>query len=223
MFVGVDGCRTGWAALALSDEGVLWVRHFADFSDVITAIPEAACVAVDMPVGLVDDVDRDADRAARDYLKGQASSVFGAPVRSVLAAPDNYEEASRLSRAASGKGLTRQAHALVRKIEQVDLYADDARVHEVHPEVTFRIMNGGSQLPRKKSWQGFWTRLQLLRDQGIELPKTFEGAETIPVDDIVDAAAAAWSARRVAKGQARRFPESSEQRDRSGRPIAIWA
>ena len=43
----------------------------------------------------------------------------------------------------------------------------------------------------------------------------------VPVDDVLDAAAAAWTATRLLAGAARSLPDPP-QRDASGRGIAIW-
>jgi predicted RNase H-like nuclease len=43
----------------------------------------------------------------------------------------------------------------------------------------------------------------------------------VPADDILDAAAVAWSATRIARGQADSFPRPP-QPDDTGQPIAIW-
>lgn len=54
-------------------------------------------------------------------------------------------------------------------------------------------------------------RLRLLRSTGIELPEILGEAGEV----------AAWSARRIVRGEATAFPEGSGQRDRSGRVIQI--
>jgi predicted RNase H-like nuclease len=41
------------------------------------------------------------------------------------------------------------------------------------------------------------------------------------VDDVLDAAVAAWSAQRIARGEARCLPDPPE-RDAEGRSVAIW-
>jgi predicted RNase H-like nuclease len=43
----------------------------------------------------------------------------------------------------------------------------------------------------------------------------------VPADDILDAAAVAWTATRIASGRAASLP-SPPQPDDAGRPIAIW-
>jgi predicted RNase H-like nuclease len=41
-----------------------------------------------------------------------------------------------------------------------------------------------------------------------------------PIDDVLDAAAAAWSANRIAKGEAVSLPDPPESKD--GLQVAIW-
>ena len=73
----------------------------------------------------------------------------------------------------------------------------------------------------KKSWNGFAERRRLLSAAGIELPHDPLEHADASVDDVLDAAAAAWSARRIALGQAGALPEH-EVFDERGRRIAIW-
>jgi predicted RNase H-like nuclease len=75
----------------------------------------------------------------------------------------------------------------------------------------------------KKSWGGLQARLQRLAEQNVHLPADLGDASVVGIDDVVDAAAAAWSARRIALGLAQTFPASPTQRMPSGRVIAIWA
>lgn len=65
-------------------------------------------------------------------------------------------------------------------------------------------------------------RLRLLRRHGIALPPSLGAADPVGIDDVIDAAAAAWSARRIHEGSARRFPEHPRQKD-AGRTITVWA
>jgi predicted RNase H-like nuclease len=105
-----------------------------------------------------------------------------------------------------------------------ELLAADPRLHrrvrEVHPEVSFRAMNDGAALSyRKKSYGGVFERLELLRRNGIELGDVGMAA-CVPIDDVLDAAAAAWSGHRIASGIARCLPDPPEMLD--GRPVGIW-
>ncbi len=224
MFVGVDGFKRGWVAIAIAmaGSGFREARCSQTFDELATHYADARVIAVDMPIALVEEGDRDADQAARDFLTGQASSVFNAPPRAVLAAK-SYEEAQKISRRFHGKGISKQSFAIVRKIIEVREFIGDERIHEVHPEVSFRLLSGGRRLGKKKTWGGLRARLRLLKSAGIELPEDLGDVNEVGIDDVVDAAAAAWSARRIAVGEARRFPAEGEQRDGSGRAVAIWA
>ena len=72
----------------------------------------------------------------------------------------------------------------------------------------------------KKSWRGQRARLGLLRAEGVDLPDDLDAAGDVPTDDVLDAAAAAWSAHRIARGAAKSLPDPP-QNDR-GQSIAIW-
>ncbi len=212
MFVGVDGCKGGWIAVALHSRGFKEARAFTTFAGLMGEYTDAKVIAVDMPLVLVARGDREADGAARAYLKGQASSVFSAPPRPVLEAK-GYPEASQLARKLTGKGMSKQSFHIMEKIKEVQPFVPDARVFEVHPEIAFRIMNGDAKLPRKKSWAGMRRRVRLLAENKIVIPDELGEAGHVPIDDVIDAAGAAFSARRIHKGKARMFPESTRQKD----------
>ncbi|MBX6391199.1 MAG: DUF429 domain-containing protein [Frankia sp.] len=78
----------------------------------------------------------------------------------------------------------------------------------------------------KTTWAGAARRRALLRAAGIVLPDDLGPANVVPPVDVLDAAAVAWSAHRVATGQAGRLPavgaRGSDQLDDRGEPIAIW-
>jgi predicted RNase H-like nuclease len=62
-----------------------------------------------------------------------------------------------------------------------------------------------------------------LEGQGIDLGGIDpEVGAAVGVDDMIDAAAAAWSATRLLAGTARSFPDPPDL-DSAGRQIAIWA
>jgi predicted RNase H-like nuclease len=120
-----------------------------------------------------------------------------------------------------GLGVSAQAHALGDRIlSMTELAQRDSRIYEVHPEVSFRAMNGGHPLQyRKKSAGGALERFDLLRRHGIVLDKLTEAAPT-PLDDVLDAAAAAWSASRIGARKAQSLPSPAEILE--GHPTAIW-
>lgn len=218
--VGVDGCREGWVAVAVSDRGFERAIFEPSLRAIVDAFAAAAAFGVDIPIGLVDGP-RDADAAARAFLKGQASSVFSAPPRAALDCA-SYQDANAAARRVTGKGLSKQSFHLFGKIREADALLPDPRLFEVHPEIAFRLMHPGeAPAGRKKSWGGAMERLARLRGVGIELPSSLGAVDAIGTDDVIDAAGAAWSARRLAMGEGRTFPPKPIQRDRSGHRIAI--
>lgn len=204
---GVDGTKGGWVGVVL-DDGSFAADHLlrevkTDFSE----LGDVAIIAVDAPIGFGP---READAAARRFLKGAAAAVFPAPAREILERPFG-----------PGLGVSAQAHALgPRILHMTELAQSDARIREVHPEVSFRAMNGGSQLRfRKKSAGGALERVELLRRNGIDLD-LLGAAAAAPLDDVLDAAAAAWSAQRIATRRAESLPHPPEEVE--GRQVAIW-
>jgi predicted RNase H-like nuclease len=197
---GVDGCRSGWVVVHDQRAAV-----HATFAAVLEAVPDDTVVAVDMPIGLVDEHragGREADRAARAQLGPKRNSVFSAPPRSVLGARSLPEARRR------GGRLTLQTLHLLPRVEDVDRVitpALQARVFEVHPELSFAAMDGGRPvLAPKRTADGAEQRLVLLARAGVPVPERPTGAA---LDDLLDACALAWSAERIARDEARRVPD----------------
>jgi predicted RNase H-like nuclease len=203
---GIDGTKGGWVAIVLHDGAFASDHVLRPVATTFDSL-NAEVIAVDVPIGFGP---RRADQAARDYMKGAASTVFATPRRAVLDLPFG-----------PGLGVNAQAHALGPRIIHVtELAAADRRVYEVHPEVSFRAMNDGRPLQhRKKSASGALKRIALLRRHRIDIERLGEAA-AVPLDDVLDAAAAAWSAQRIALGTAATLPEEPDLVD--GRAIAIW-
>jgi predicted RNase H-like nuclease len=225
LVVGVDGARVakhqGWVYVSLEGGRVHAAGFHESFAELLEEHAAAEIVAVDIPIGLVASGRRAADEEARGILKGQASSVFSAPPRAVLLATD-YEEACALSLEHTGRKISRQTWGLVPRIREVDLWKEDRRILEVHPELSFRHLSARPLGHGKKTWRGQTIRRRLLEGAGIVLPDDLATANSVPPDDVLDAAIASWTALRAARGEAIRIPQTSEQLDGS-RPIAIWA
>ncbi len=220
--VGADGCRGGWVAVELHDGAFHAARFFEAFGALLEASADARAIGVDIPIGLLARGGRAADREARRRLGAAASSLFTMPPRAALEAP-SYAAAREVARRLDGPGISAQAYALRAKILEVDPFAAaDARLHEVHPELGFLELAGRPLGAAKKSWNGLAERRRLLRRAGIRLPDALgEAGRRAGSDDVVDAAVAAWSAARIARGEARPLPDPPEASP-EGRPVAIW-
>jgi predicted RNase H-like nuclease len=217
--LGVDGCKDGWVAVALDDGIVVDVRVVTTFEQ-LTDDP-ATIVGVDIPMGDIDGGRRHADRAARALLpRNLKSTIFNSPPLEAMAASD-YDDACRMSLSLTGKKLSKQSYALRGKILDVQPHwrAQPERLFEVHPELAFQAMGGAPLAHSKKTWDGHRARIALLAHAGIVLPDSIDGPAA--TDDVLDAAAVAWSAQRIATGVAVCAPDPPE-RDVDGRAVAIW-
>ena len=224
--LGVDACRRGWIAVAA--EETVTGTYFAEDIEALIARARAdgplAVVAVDMPIGLADQGRRQADVLARAEIGPLWASVFMTPVRDALLAAD-HATASAINRRLTGHGISIQAFALKPKLLEVEQWAQAAavRVVEIHPEVCFARLAGCPLTARKSSWAGTEQRRALLAGAGIRLAGDLGPAGTFAgVDDVLDAGAAAWAARRVLSGDARPIPDPPEVFS-DGWPCAIWA
>jgi len=219
--LGVDGCVGGWIVVELTDGAVSDCRFATSFAEI--ASMDGIAIGVDIPLGHAMSGPRPADVAAKLELGARRNSVFHAPTPTALE-QQTHAEASAAQRAATGLGLSMQAWRLGPKIlDATPVWAaDPERVREVHPEVSFQALAGGSPLRGKKTWAGHRTRCELLRAAGIEVPDDpgLAGVRGAP-DDVCDAAVVAWSATRIARGEAESLPEPPEH-DSDGRPVAIW-
>jgi predicted RNase H-like nuclease len=209
--IGVDGCRAGWVGVHWSVDDTAAVLVAGTMLELVGGLVAAHgpvdVVGVDIPLHLPTDAPRAAEREARRRLPGRASTVFGSPSSAAIDAPD-YAEANRLNREATGLGLSRQAFGLFPAIRDARAWLagrPEVRVEEVHPESSFAELAGEPLLERKKTADGAARRRALLVEVGLTLPLV--APRGAGLDDLLDAGAAAWSARRVAQGTAVRLPE----------------
>ena len=215
--LGVDRWNGRWVGIALRDGRF----HAAFVADDVAALVEQVdapdAIGIDIPIGLPESGRREGERLARLEIGRRSSSVFWTPVRRALEAP-THEEANAISRELVGEGISRQSYALRDAILDVRSWmrTSGASPVEVHPEVTFAQMNGGALTRRKKSWSGQAERRVLLEREGIIVPDDIGVAGDAGPDDVLDAAACAWTALRAATGRARSLPDPPEN------GMAIW-
>ncbi len=197
--LGVDAARGGWVAVILRDGRFAEAALERRFPALLERFPDAVVIGVDAPVGLPEvGSRRRADLEARAILGARRSSVFFTPPRAALEAL-TYREARTLA-----PGTSAQGWALRTAILDVDRVRD-ARVREVHPEVSFAALAGAPLAAAKRTWNGQRERSQLLAGAGIEIPDQLD-AGLVAADDVLDAAVAAWTATRIAHGGHVTFP-----------------
>jgi predicted RNase H-like nuclease len=218
-------------------------RKIAKLSDLFDSVPRFEIVAIDVPIGLLDSYQvggRECDRAARMLLgEERGRSVFPAPVRCVLEVlngppfpvVEKHQEACRRSRGSGpqAKGISRQVFHILSKIGEADdlLHGrPELRpvIHEIHPELCFYELAGGKPMTNgKASRLGKEERRAALGRAFPDLDVIEKAGRTqgLHVEDILDAAAACWSADRLAAGLGRSLPEVVPY-DATGLPMAIW-
>ena len=219
--IGVDAYPLGWVAVELRDGSFARAALASTLFEIVANSSGAAVIGVDIPLGMLPDGWRAADTAAADELGPRRSSVFRVPPRTVWQQPD-FASANRLCRELTGSGLSRQSWALRPKLLEANAIWErhPGLLFEAHPEVSFRTMAGAPLTHAKKTWSGQARRRELLAKHGIRLPDSLGPAGQAPPDDVLDAAAVAWSAHRMATGAASSHP--SPPQESNGARIAIW-
>ena len=169
-------------------------------------------VGIDMPLGLLADGWREADALARRALGRRGVTVFAIPPRPVWQQP-TYAEANRACRELTGKGLSAQTWGLRGKLLEADAYRrkSPARLYEVHPELAFAAL-AGAPLAGQQAHPGRPGPPQGTPRSRPASPCRAKVAGA-PENDLLDAAAVAWSARRIAAGQAVTLTNPAQRAD----------
>ncbi|MDZ7715994.1 MAG: DUF429 domain-containing protein [Balneolaceae bacterium] len=230
--LGIDGCRAGWIAISLDEEGAgYWLlesnEEFKEFLEKFDRI------FIDVPIGLEDEkYVRECDEKLRDQLgPNYQASVFNPPIRPALHAP-TYAEASMTSYEITDKKISIQAWNIMPNIKIVDqlLTSDDElkeKVFESHPELLFQKLNGGSSILQKKATKkGLRHRLGLLKKQSKYADDFFRDIKEeyrrnqVDEDDIVDAMVLALYAKKSLDSTMLTLPEDPPE-DSEGLTMAI--
>jgi predicted RNase H-like nuclease len=216
---GVDAWRRGWVAVRLEDGRLAWVGTEPSLTALLApCASDGTSTGIDMPLGLLESGWREADRVARGLLGPRRSSIFAIPPRAVWEQA-SYPAANQRCRELTGQGFSAQAWGLRAKLLEANTYWDVCAhpLYEVHPELAFGAMAGEPLPYSKHTASGRELRRELLAGVGIVVPAS---VAPVPVTDVLDAAAVAWSACRIATGQAVTLPPRP-QRDAQGREVAI--
>ena len=236
---GVDGCPAGWLVVLRSLQAeATRALIFETFAEVLAMPDVPSVIAVDMPIGLPGRGaagGRRCDVEARRGLGARQSSLFAVPARAAVMETD-YARACTAARACSDppRMVSKQCFNLFPKIREIDALmtpALQARVVECHPEAAFVAMNGGAALSEPKKVKsrahppGLEQRRGLLAAHGFARAfvdsRPFRPSQA-GADDLIDACACAWTAARVWRGAAVRFPAVPDV-DANGLRMEIWA
>ena len=232
LVAGVDAAKGGWvmAITAIAPGSPVAFSVWPSFADLWAEARTQGLLAVgvDMPIGLPGKDLRRSDVEARELLGPRRSSLFWTPPLCVLDAAD-HTEANHQARAHTGRGLSIQAFHLLPKVREVRavLTPEDLAPHaqpqaaEVHPETSFAVLAGTPMESSKRQQSGQAERLSVLVPEFsnlAELPTSPAGAT---IDDLLDATAAAWTARRMAGGTAACLGQGWA--DDTGYPMSIMA
>ena len=198
LLAGVDGTREGWIAALARPQGTSRLECFPTLEFLLEQ--NLQLIIIDIPIGLPSAPARACDIVARRKIGDRRSSVFPAPRREMLGAPDQLA-ASQIREELDGRRCSKQLFAILKKIGEADHLITphlQSRVREGHPEVSFTEMNGGRPMSfYKRKPEGAGERLGLLLG---EFPDIETRLATVPRlslrTDALDAYALLWSARR---------------------------
>ena len=224
---GVDGCRNGWIAVTAEPETLAkaQAKIFKCFAELISQLSPQMLIAIDIPIGLPERAiggGREPDWVARAFLGPRRVSLFPVPSRGVVDAYEQgYETVCKIAEDTSDppKRPSRQVFDIFPRIREVDAILQKnpalrACVFEVHPEVSFKVMNfkvmnNYEPLPSKRFMPGMQLRRELLTKEGF-LPSFLDQSppDGAGWDDFYDACACAWGARRILYKEARIFPSN---------------
>ena len=210
MIAGVDGCKERWIAVVDVGDDQTEIRPPVELHELLED-RGLELIVMDVPIGLVDRGPREADISARQFLGKRGCCVFPAPIRPIIDC-ETWEEACSVRFAIEGKKISNQLFGILGKVRDVDAALRKAEVRNVfegHPEVSFALMNDGHPLlSGKKKRAGRECRTQLIS-------RSFPDASTRMAEyrrhheDVLDAYALLWTARRIKFGGVRRFPEET--------------
>jgi len=203
MIAGVDGYKKGWIT-TVEDGSSITVRPFSSFIDIVR-YAGVDLVVVDIPIGLLEKGILKTDEEARRLLKARACCVFNAPLRPILKCT-GYRDALDILRNLGQKGMSAQSWNIVGRVREVDSVLQSRPdlqndIREGHPEVSFAMMNQGQAVPfGKHKPAGEAARLELLEKHfGAEGERCLRGIPKYARNDVIDALAMLWTARRVSK------------------------
>lgn len=220
MLAGVDGCRGGWVVAVAEDwpPRNLNIFRVENIQEVIEKTKDFKAVCIDMPIGL--DKVRQCDVIARKLLQRGASRVFSAPIRESLVT-ESYPEFLEVHKKVMGKGISKQAWNITKKIIEVDniMTPELQEVYlEFHPEISWLKFTGRVLTSKHKS-EGIQERIN-----AIPFDMDYESKRKelkVNLDDILDAIIGIASAKGSLESKNNRIPNIL-QYDPKGLRMEMW-
>jgi predicted RNase H-like nuclease len=209
---GVTPCATGWLVASAKLNGATFApeapRVLASFAEVLDERPSFSVIALNAPVGYVDDVHqggRTCDRMARALLGRRGSTIHNAPTRASLLEDSDVGE----------DGLDAVTSVLLRRYREVALEMAPYRqrtVFEVHPELSFFQINSDVPLRLSKKFEaGMEERIALLKKRVPGSERILEAdLDDVPISHLIDVVAILWTARRIFARAGTRLPSDPE-------------
>ncbi len=204
--IGVDGTSSGWiASIGNSKIKRLSTIIFSEKLDKILSDYPNSIVVIDMPVELnKKNYLRECDVLAKRYLGRKfQSSIFIPPLKRLIKC-SSYQEANKLSKEITGKGLSKQSWHLKNKISEVQVLSKlSYKIYEGHPECSFKMLKNETLNAKKKSVLGIFERLDLIQKAGFDplsISLKLENDSTIKIDDVLDSMVLFITALRIAEG-----------------------
>ncbi len=195
--LGIDACPAGWAVCSLDPSGNCRLTVVDDADSLVPLIEPCDLACIDIPLGILDDAEREVDRRAKSVLGRYHARVFMTPPRPVLDQPC-YRSANAESRRLIGKGLSKQAWNILPKVRSIDALLQKepslcSKLRECHPEIALWGLGGKVVSSNKATPEGRTDRLRLLGSHIDQPERRIEAARsTLRVrdakdDDLIDA------------------------------------
>lgn len=230
--VGVDARqREGLWTVRVEDGRLDRIEQLDDVDAVIEAAQNVDVIAFDIPIGHEDPTGEEGD--GRRACEVAAVERFGQVLEErLLPMPppaiyelEHFHEAQAYCETKGWPVIEKAIwHGGYRVQHVTELAADDERIVEIHPEVSFGALNeahGGEGLLEHygRGWNALYERLELLHEEGLRPARSMGGVGRASPKDVIDATIAAWSAHRAATGEAGTLPSDPPIDPRTGRPV----
>ena len=219
--IGTDGCTGGWIA-AVIDNDRLEIDRFSSVGEITDRYPAFDSFLIDMPIGLPSDINHvRPDSVARKIIAPRTSTIFPTPCRASVYS-DTESKQIENNKVCLGKGLSKQAMAIIPKIREIDTFLCECKEYknkilESHPEVCFARLGGSVVMSRKADEDGIAERIDILKKWLPSLSEIDIKQKSRELkcneDDIVDAVCLAVTARLCASDDAEAIPENPDTDD----------